>query len=276
MTDRLMRFRHLLAALVAVIATLPAIAAAPVEADSVAAGTAAAADSVAARHRRQAVTVTPEAGRGVRVVNIEGDTLLLDMSADSIAKLEGYVILSDSVTTPAAKPVKVFNPDPKRAMWLSILCPGLGQIYNRRYWKLPIIVGGFVGLAYGTTWNNRMLQDYRRGYRDIMDDDPDTRSYMNFFAPTVKEENLDPEWIKNAMRNKRDYYRRYRDICIIGMVAVYLLNVIDAYVDASLAHFDISPDLSLDVRPAAIGNDRRAIVADSRLPSVGLQCALTF
>ncbi len=276
MTDRLMCFRHLLAALVAVIATLPAIAAAPVEADSVAAGTAAAADSVAARHRRQAVTVTPEAGRGVRVVNIEGDTLLLDMSADSIAKLEGYVILGDSVTTPAAKPVKVFNPDPKRAMWLSILCPGLGQIYNRRYWKLPIIVGGFVGLAYGTTWNNRMLQDYRRGYRDIMDDDPDTRSYMNFFAPTVKEEDLDPEWIKNAMRNKRDYYRRYRDICIIGMVAVYLLNVIDAYVDASLAHFDISPDLSLDVRPAAIGNDRRAIVADSRLPSVGLQCALTF
>lgn len=272
-----MRQALLLIILFAAFATSGSAFAMPQVADSLA--TSAPVDSLAARHRRQAVTVRPDEGRGVRVVNIEGDTLLLDMSADSIARLEGYVILDDSTATKAKAAIdgkKIFNPDPKRAMWLSILCPGLGQIYNRRYWKLPIIVGGFVGLAYGTTWNNRMLQDYRRGYRDIMDDDPDTRSYMNFFAPTVKEEDLDPEWIKNAMRNKRDYYRRYRDICIIGMVAVYLINVIDAYVDASLAHFDISPDLSIDVRPAAIGSDQRAIVADNRLPAVGLQCAVTF
>ncbi|MBR3100244.1 MAG: hypothetical protein IKH19_00640 [Muribaculaceae bacterium] len=158
-----------------------------------------------------------------------------------------------------------------RAMWLSALCPGLGQIYNRRYWKLPIVVGAFVGLTYGTTWNNRMLQDYTKAYRDAMDSDPDTKSYMEFFAPTVKESDLDMDWIKRVMKNKRDYYRRYRDICIISMVAVYLINVVDAYVDASLAHFDISPDLSMQVRPAVMSTPEV-----TRTPSVGLQCALNF
>ena len=74
------------------------------------------------------------------------------------------------------------------------------------------------------------------------------------------------------MKNKRDYYRRYREICVIAMVGVYLINIVDAYVDASLAHFDISPDLTLDVAPAAI--DSR--VPGGRLPSLGLQCAISF
>ena len=69
-----------------------------------------------------------------------------------------------------------FNLNPTRAVWLSALCPGLGQIYNRRYWKLPIVVGGFVGLSYATSWNNRMLTDYTKAYRDIMDSDPTTKS----------------------------------------------------------------------------------------------------
>lgn len=67
-----------------------------------------------------------------------------------------------------------FNPKPERAVWLSALFPGLGQIYNRRYWKLPIIVGGFMGLGYATTWNNSQLQDYSQGYRDLLDNDPST------------------------------------------------------------------------------------------------------
>jgi hypothetical protein len=74
------------------------------------------------------------------------------------------------------------------------------------------------------------------------------------------------------MKNKRDYYRRYREICIISMVGVYLINIVDAYVDASLAHFDISPDLTLDVSPAAIDNT----AIGGRLPSLGLQCAINF
>ena len=163
-----------------------------------------------------------------------------------------------------------FSPDPKRAVWLSALFPGLGQIYNRRYWKLPILVGGYLGLAYATNWNATMLRDYTRAYADIMDNDPSTKSYMDFFPPTIKEENLDRTWLTNLLKNRKDYFRRNRDLCIICIVGVYLVAMVDAYVDASLAHFDISPDLSIDWAPAVIPDAR------GKFPSVGLQWAFNF
>lgn len=79
-----------------------------------------------------------------------------------------------------------FNPDPTRAVWLSALCPGLGQIYNRRYWKLPLVVAGYMGLIYGTSWNNTMLTDYTRAYSDLLDNDPSTKSYMDFFPRPLR------------------------------------------------------------------------------------------
>ena len=232
----------------------------------------------AQHHNRKAITLSDTvatAGNGnpVRVVNASGDTITF-ASIDSIRGIEGVEILMDSTTavSPTMGKIRTFNPDPQRALWMSALCPGLGQIYNRRYWKLPIVFGAFVGLSYGASWNNRMYKDYSKGYRDVMDDDPDTRSYMDFFPPTVKESDLDKAWLQKAMKNKRDYYRRYREICIIAMVGVYLINIVDAYVDASLAHFDISPDLTLDVAPTAIDSG----VTGGRLPSLGLQCAFSF
>lgn len=147
-----------------------------------------------------------------------------------------------------------FNPSPERAVWMSALFPGLGQVYNRRYWKLPIIVGGFMGLGYATNWNNGQLQEYSQAYRDLMDNDPSTNSYMNFFPPNTKEESLNKTWLTNIMKSRRDFYRRNRDLCIICCVGLYMLCMVDAYVDASLAHFDISPDLSIDWSPA-IGVD---------------------
>lgn len=165
--------------------------------------------------------------------------------------------------------VRIFNPDPIRAVWMSALFPGLGQAYNRRFWKLPIIVAGFMGLGYGTSWNNGMLRDYTRAYSDIMDNDPNTKSYMDFFPSTIKEEDLDRSWLTNILKSRKDYYRRNRDLCIISMVGVYLLAMVDAYVDASLAHFDISSDLSMHVAPAVIPDTRNK-------PGIGLQWAFTF
>lgn len=144
---------------------------------------------------------------------------------------------------------KIFNPDPTRAVWLSALCPGLGQIYNRRYWKLPIVVAGFMGLGYGTSWNNTQFKDYSNGYMDLMSGDPDKKSYMNFFPPNTDESSLNKDWLQSVLKNRKNYYRRNRDLCIICMVAVYLVAIVDAYVDAQLAHFDISPDLSMDISP---------------------------
>lgn len=163
-----------------------------------------------------------------------------------------------------------FVPSPTRAVWLSALCPGLGQVYNRRYWKLPIVIGGYLGLAYATSWNNTMLTDYTRAYADITDNDPNTKSYLDFFHGIVNENNLDEAWLKNILKSRKDYFRRNRDLCIIAMIGVYLITMVDAYVDASLSHFDISPELSLDWAPAIFKDAR-----DVR-PSIGLQWALSF
>lgn len=177
---------------------------------------------------------------------------------DSINELEEY------------GEVRIFNPDPTKAVWMSALCPGLGQIYNRSYWKLPIVVGAFMGLGYATSWNNRMLTDYTKAYRDIMDNDPSTKSYMDFYPPTVKEEDLDKTWLTNKLKSRRDYFRRNRDLCIVGIVGVYLIAMVDAYVDASLSQFDITPELSMEVTPTLIPDSR------TTLPSVGVQWALNF
>ena len=212
-------------------------------------------------------------------VRSAGDSLQV-VPVDTVPVLtagEEYALAADSIAPfPKGKadewePLdKEFSPDPTRAVWFSALFPGLGQVYNRRYWKLPIIVGGYLGLAYATNWNNTMLSDYSRAYRDLLDNDPSTNSYMDMFAPNVKEDDLDKSWLENVLRSRKNYFRRNRDLCIIGMVGVYLLAMVDAYVDASLSHFDISPELSMDVVPSLIPDGR------NKYPSVGMTWALNF
>ncbi len=194
--------------------------------------------------------------------------LMMDSVAVSTLVADSTALSTDTIVIPGA--VSAFNPDGMRAVWLSALCPGLGQIYNRRYWKLPIVVGGFVGLVYATSWNNRMLSDYQQAYLDIMDTDPSTNSYMDFFPPYYKEENLDKTWLTNLLKTRKDSYRHYRDYCIVGMVALYLVCILDAYVDAELYHFDMSTDLAVAVKPAIIP------VTRTQYPALGLQCAITF
>lgn len=196
------------------------------------------------------------------------DTLNQELTDSTI--LIGNISYPYSIIDEWEKREVAFNPNPTKAVWLSALFPGLGQIYNRRYWKLPIIVGGYMGLAYATTWNNGMLKDYSRAYSDIMDTDPSTNSYMDFFPNNTQESSLDKVWLTNILKSRKDYYRRNRDLCIISMVGVYLIAMVDAYVDASLSHFDISSDLSIDVAPAVFHDTH------DKLPSVGVQWAINF
>lgn len=232
---------------------------------------------------RQSLEIQDSARLGRQPLGLPDSILLgrqpLELPADVVS--EEFTTTGDSLRIVATDTVPVdyddwvlrpveFSPNPTRAVWLSALFPGLGQIYNRRYWKLPIIVGGYMGLIYATSWNNTMLEDYTRAYADIMDNDPSTKSYMDFFPPTVKEENLDKTWLTSTLKNKKDYFRRNRDLCVICMVGVYLLAMVDAYVDASLSHFDISPDLSMDVTPTVFQDTR------SRIPAVGINWAFNF
>lgn len=204
-------------------------------------------------------------------VALSGDSLSI-VPIDSVAVANAPLVNpDDSVAGLKTEKVFTFTPNPTKAVWMSALFPGLGQLYNRRYWKLPIVVGAYMGLGYATNWNNTMLRDYTRAYSDIMDNDPSTNSYMDFFAPTVKEEDLDKRWLTDLLRRRKNMYRRNRDLCIICMVGVYALAMVDAYVDASLSHFDISPDLSVDIAPTLMPNEMR----QSR-PGIGLYWALNF
>ncbi|MBQ7191696.1 MAG: hypothetical protein IJS00_02350 [Paludibacteraceae bacterium] len=147
-----------------------------------------------------------------------------------------------------------WRPDPARATWLAVIVPGLGQIYNRSYWKLPIVYGGFMGCAYAITWNSRMYSDYREAYRDILTDtevstDPN-RSYNAILPKGYTVESMGgKEQYTATLKSRQNLYRRYRDISIAVTALVYVLTIVDAYVDAQLFDFDISPDLSLNVEP---------------------------
>ena len=168
------------------------------------------------------------------------------------------------------KPKKRFIPNSNKATWLALAFPGAGQIYNRKYWKLPIVYGGFVGCAYGLNWNNKMYKDYSQAYLDIMDDDPNTKSYEDFL-PLNSSISGQEERFKEIFRKRKDLYRRQRDLSIFAFIGVYLLSVIDAYVDAELSDFDISKDIGMSIEPAFF-NDGKNMKSNS----VGLQCSLKF
>lgn len=208
------------------------------------------------------------------------DTAKLAIEADTgtvaQARLEA---VNDSIMAETAKARKRaaranFVPDPKRALWLSLVLPGAGQIYNRKYWKLPFIYGGFLGCTYALMWNQQMYRDYSQAYLDIMDDDPNTDSYLDMLPPrydiTGREEQF-----KSIFKRKKDYYRRYRDLSAFCFVGVYLLSVIDAYVDAQLSVFDISPDLSMRLEPAVITSGGGTAVTRAST-AYGVGCSLNF
>lgn len=177
---------------------------------------------------------------------------------------------ADSTFNKLPAPKKQFIPNSNRALWLAMVFPGGGQIYNRKYWKLPIVYGGFVGCAYALSWNNKMYKDYSQAYLDIMDNDPGTQSYEDFIPPSVSIEGQE-ERFKEIFRKRKDIYRRQRDLSIFCFIGVYVLSIIDAYVDAELSNFDISKDLTLRVEPTTF-NDYNS----KNFNSVGLQCSFNF
>ena len=140
-----------------------------------------------------------------------------------------------------------FNPSPNKALWYAALFPGGGQIYNRKYWKLPIIYGGLLGLIYGYSFNNKYFTTYSNAYRDLMLNSPN-KSYLDFLPPGYDVE-AKRDYLEKTFKRKKNMYRTWRDYCLVGMIGVYLVSMVDAYVDASLYHFDVSTDLDADNNP---------------------------
>lgn len=157
------------------------------------------------------------------------------------------------VTDTALHKPQSWSPNPQKSIWLGVIIPGAGQIYNRSYWKLPIVYGAFVGCLYAVSWNGRMYSDYKQAYIDILiakDYNDPNASFIKLLPEGYTISSLGGvSNYTSILNNNQNKYRRNRDLGIIATIAVYALSLIDAFVDAQLYNFDISPDLTLDVEP---------------------------
>lgn len=215
----------------------------------------------------------------------QGQAVILDADTVVVAPpdstVQAVLQAADSMPQPKIKEInmKPFKPNPTRAVLYSLV-PGLGQIYNRAYWKLPIVYGGFMGCIYAVTWNNRNYKDYSTAYLDLMNDvkdhPNDPKAWSSSWVDIAKKNGRDPaDFITNTrlqdnIKSRKDYFRRYRDLSLIITVGVYALCMIDAYVDAQLFDFDISPDLSMRIEPAVTP---KTSFSDR---SYGLNCSIKF
>jgi hypothetical protein len=166
-----------------------------------------------------------------------------------------------------AKKTETFH-SPRKATIYSAVLPGLGQIYNRKYWKVPIVYGGFAALGYFINFNNEEYVKFRQAYSDIIDLDPNTISYTRLNANPDFLEDGKIKQFTERLRSAKDYWRRNRDLVVIGTVVFYAVNIIDASVDAHFFNFDISDDLTFNWTPGQI------MCMDNKI--IGIHCRITF
>lgn len=176
----------------------------------------------------------------------------------------------DTVTakTPVKPEQQVHSP--RKATIYAAILPGLGQIYNKKYWKVPFVYIGFASLIYTIDWNNDYYVLYRQAYADIIDDDPTSNSF--------KDLDIEGSWdfdnpsqvqqFTTRLEKAKESSRRYRDLCIIGTAAFYAISIIDATVDAHLFNFDISDDLTMKWIPQPV------YAMDQ--PLMGVHCVIRF
>lgn len=152
---------------------------------------------------------------------------------------------------------------PVKATMMAAAFPGLGQVYNRKYWKIPIVYAGFGALAYSIIFNSQNFDGYLEAYQHLTDGIPETVNYEKYtpsfdsgeIDPALEADNYNPQthsWVKDQMLNAISYFRRYRDLSYIGVGVWYILSILEANVDALMSDYDISPELSLRVEPVPV------------------------
>ena len=130
---------------------------------------------------------------------------------------------------------------PRKAAILSSTLPGLGQIYNKKYWKIPIIYAGLLTSAYYINDNNVQYKLYKDAYLKRLDNNPDNDDFVG-------------EYSSGDLLILKDFYRRNREVSILCFVGTYIITVLDASVDAHLFDYDISEDISLQITPTSTAN----------------------
>lgn len=187
--------------------------------------------------------------------------LVVAFACNTMLWSQNYTLDDDTVVFEQGEKIKPLKKErfliPKKAAMYSAVFPGLGQAYNHKYYKIPFIYAGIGATAYGIWWNNKFYNTYRNAYIDIRDSDPMSERYLEVLPPGYDFDEQDASWkswFESQLGKKKDSYRRDRDLLVIVMVGVYVLNIIDANVDAHLSDFDISKDLSLNVSPVLVGD----------------------
>lgn len=212
------------------------------------------------------------------------DSTQYSMVADSITS--SIIRKADSTLVQINLEKKNFKPNSTKALLLSFI-PGMGQIYNRKYWKLPIVYGGYMGFLYAVTWNSKNYQDYWEAYKSIIHDSQEytrlvqeagggevdykfSKEWTDFISTTDYKSAVNNTSYHTLFKNRKDFFRRNRDLSIILTVGWLGICMIDAYVDTELFDFDISPNLSMRIEPT--------IMHTSHFYSknIGINCSLTF
>ncbi|MGB8489876.1 MAG: DUF5683 domain-containing protein [Bacteroidales bacterium] len=168
------------------------------------------------------------------------------------------LVAQDSVRV-ARSERHAFRPEPLKATMLAVAFPGLGQIYNRKYWKIPLVYAGFAALFYSVSYNSSSYNTMMKAYQDFTDKIPATDSYIPLikllpseYDPVLFPNTYDPStasWVSTNLLKSVDYFKKYRDLSYIGIAAWYLVTILDANVDASLFDFDVNKNLNLTLYP---------------------------
>ena len=187
-----------------------------------------------------------------------------------VTTIASYIyFLGDAAIKYATSEVSPVN----RATTLAMICPGAGQIYNKSYWRVPIVVGGFATTIYCIDWNNRGYQRFKKAYRLKADYDanPDPTLY-----PNGSPDEFGGRYNTSFLKNMRNSYRRNRDLCIILTAGLYVLQIVDAHVDAHLQTYDISKDLSVSLYPSIGYSYNRMAPYSGGGTTLGMNLSLTF
>ena len=172
---------------------------------------------------------------------VANDTIITN---DTIIEVPELVVTADEYIEEEEEEIvnRYQDHSPQKATLLSATLPGMGQIYNGKYWKVPIIYAGFGAVAYFILFNNELYQDYRLAYVARIDGNPNTSPSEEFSRHATE-----------VLQRGMNYYRRNLEISYIAGVALYVLNILDATVDAHLLDFDVGEDLSLHIQPSVKG-----------------------
>ena len=155
-----------------------------------------------------------------------------------------------------------YSHSPRTASFYSAILPGLGQAYNKKYWKIPIVYAGMITLAYFVDYNNNYYTKFKKAYILRTDGDPNTKYDFPYGGRNTSE------FTENDLKGVMDFHRRYRDMSALGLAGFYLLNIIDATVDAYLFDYDVDQNLSLNIRPAVLNSPYSV--------NFGVTCSLRF